>query len=170
MKIGLISDTHSFFDPKITKYFDVVDEIWHAGDIGNKMVLEQLKTLKPTRAVFGNIDDLTMQKALPEHLIFDVNGFKVYITHIGGNFEKFSRKISETIKNEQPNLFICGHSHIVKIRTLPQFNNLICINPGAAGNEGFHIVKTIMTFEINNKKLENLKLIELGKRGAIPAN
>lgn len=167
MKIGLLSDTHSFLDPKIAIYFADVDEIWHAGDIGNTLVLDQLKALKPLKAVYGNIDEVYLQKTLPENLLFEVNGLKIFITHIGGNFEKFPKRISEIIKNEKPTIFICGHSHIVKIKTIPTLNHLICINPGAAGNEGFHTMKTIMTFEINNKKLENVKLIELEKRGKI---
>lgn len=167
MKIGLISDTHSFFDSRILKYFENVDEIWHAGDIGDISILEKLQKIKPTKAVFGNIDALNIQMATQENLIFDCEGIKVFITHIGGNFEKFPTRVQKIIKNEKPNLYICGHSHIVKVRTIPEWNNLICINPGAAGNEGFHQTKTIMTFEINNGKLEKLLLIELGKRGKI---
>lgn len=167
MKIGLISDTHNYLDPSVFHYFEHVDQIWHAGDIGNVDILESLQKFKPTKAVFGNIDAQDIQSKTMEDLIFDCNGLKIYMTHIGGNFDKFSTRVKNIILNEKPHLYICGHSHIVKVRTKPEWNNLICINPGAAGNEGFHTMKTIMTFEINNAKLEHLKLIELGKRGAI---
>lgn len=167
MKIGLISDTHNYLDPRALHYFANVDEIWHAGDIGNLEILQKLQTLKPTKAVFGNIDAIDVQAHTIENLVFKCQDMTIFMTHIGGNFEKFSAKVKKIIQDERPHIYICGHSHIVKVRTKPEFNNLICINPGAAGNEGFHTMKTIMTFEINASKLENLKLIELGKRGAM---
>lgn len=167
MKIGLISDTHSFLEEKVFHYFADVNEIWHAGDIGNIDILNRLNNFKPLKAVFGNIDTIEIQQLTTENLIFNCNGLKIFMTHIGGNFERFPTKIKQIIQIEKPQIFICGHSHIVKIRTLAEMNNLVCINPGAAGNEGFHHTKTIMTFEINNSKLSNLKLIELGRRGSI---
>ncbi|WP_422003751.1 metallophosphoesterase family protein [Roseivirga pacifica] len=164
IKIGLISDTHSFLDKKVLEYFDSCDEIWHAGDIGNHEVLDELEAFKPTRSVFGNIDDKTIQSRTIEDLVFEVEGVKVFITHIGGKPPRYAKGITTKLKQHKPNLFICGHSHILRVMPDKE-RNLIYMNPGAAGHHGFHHVRTLLRFDINNGKIENLEAIELGKRG-----
>lgn len=164
MKIGLISDTHSFLDKKVFKYFDSCDEIWHAGDIGNEEVLNELEAFKPTKTVFGNIDDQAIQQRTIEDLIFTVEDVKVFMTHIGGKPPRYAKGISTKLKKHKPDLFICGHSHI--LRVMPDKDRgLLYMNPGAAGHEGFHKMRTLLRFEINNGKIENLEAIELGARG-----
>lgn len=164
MKIGLISDTHSFLDKKVFKYFDSCDEIWHAGDIGNEEVLNELEAFKPTKTVFGNIDDQAIQQRTIEDLIFTIEDVKVFMTHIGGKPPRYAKGISTKLKKHKPDLFICGHSHI--LRVMPDKDRgLLYMNPGAAGHQGFHKMRTLLRFEINNGKIENLEAIELGARG-----
>ena len=166
MKIGLISDTHSYLDPKVFDYFKDCDEIWHAGDIGDVRLLEQLKDFKKTRAVYGNIDGQAIRTECPEDNWFDCEGIKVWMTHIGGYPPKYNRRVKAILQNEEPDLFICGHSHILKVMKDPN-NGLLHINPGAAGKQGFHRMKTIIRFEVVEKKVVNMEVIELGKRAAI---
>lgn len=163
-RIGLISDTHGFLDPKVYHHFEDVDEIWHAGDFGTMEVAQQLAEFKPLKGVYGNIDDKEIRYQFPKDLIVETEGFKVFITHIGGYPGHYAKGIKEELQKERPDLFICGHSHILRVISDPKLN-LISINPGAAGNQGFHKIKTIMKFDLNNRKLENVKAIELGKRG-----
>jgi len=167
LKIGLISDTHSYLDPKALKHFSDCDEIWHAGDFGNKAVADGLKKIKPLRGVYGNIDGADIRIEFPEHLVFTAEGLKFYMVHIGGYPDRYAFKAKEMIKQEQPDVFICGHSHILRVMRDPKFNNMLVMNPGAAGKEGFHRIKTILKIEINNGKNVNLNAIELGMRGAI---
>ena len=167
MKIGLISDTHSYLDPKVFDYFNDCDEIWHAGDIGDSNLITQLKNFKPIRAVFGNIDSKEIQHTFPEDLWFTLEGITIWMTHIGGAPPNYNPRIKKILKEKTPNIFICGHSHILRIKRDPNFNNMLYVNPGAAGNHGFHHIKTIVRFEIENGKIENMEVIELGKRGAI---
>ena len=164
MKIGLISDTHSFFDEKVKEYFADCQEIWHAGDIGDVATAEAIGKIRPLRAVVGNIDGKELQLLYPDDQIFMVEGLKVWMTHIGSFPPKYNTKIKKRLNEIQPDIFICGHSHILKVISDPQ-RNLLHINPGAAGNHGFHKMKTIITFEINKKKISNMKVIELGVRG-----
>ncbi|MDX2188298.1 MAG: metallophosphoesterase family protein [Bacteroidota bacterium] len=164
-RIGLISDTHGFFDEKVTKYFESCDEIWHAGDIGNKHVIDKLSAIKPIKAVYGNIDGVEINSKYPENLFFEIENTKVLITHIGGKPGKYPSRVKKLLTELKPDIYMCGHSHMLQIQSDPLFNNLLFINPGAAGNEGFHKTKTIMTFELENKKVNNMKVIELGKRG-----
>lgn len=166
MKIGLISDTHSYLDPQVFDHFADCDEIWHAGDIGNLTVLEQLEAFKPVRAVYGNIDGAKIRRAAPEHQRFNCEGVDVWITHIGGYPGRYDRRIREEIRTNPPDLFICGHSHILKVMPDKKLN-LLHMNPGAAGVHGFHLVKTLLRFEINAGKIENLAAIEMGKRGSL---
>lgn len=166
MKIGLISDTHSYLNPSVFTYFKDCDEVWHAGDIGDKQVADQLESFKPLRAVFGNIDDKEMQLRYPEDLWFDCEGLTIWITHIGGAPPNYNPRIKKILKEKAPDVFICGHSHILRIKKDPTFN-MLYINPGAAGNHGFHSMKTIIRFEISNKIISKLEVIELGKRGAL---
>jgi uncharacterized protein len=166
-KIGLLSDTHSFLDPKVFDYFRECDELWHAGDIGDPSVVTQLENFKPLRAVFGNIDDKPLQAKFPEDLRFTCEGLEIWITHIGGVPPNYNPRVKKLLKNKPPDIFICGHSHILRVKRDAEFNNMLYINPGAAGNHGFHQIKTIVRFEINNQVIGNMEAIELGKRGAI---
>lgn len=166
MKIGLLSDTHSYLDPKVFEYFKACDEIWHAGDIGDASVVNELEKFKPLRAVFGNIDDKEMQARYPEDLWFTCEGLTIWMTHIGGAPPNYNPRVKKALKEKTPDVFICGHSHILRVKKDPTFN-LLYINPGAAGNHGFHTIKTIIRFEVNDKVVSKLEVIELGKRGAL---
>lgn len=163
-KIGLLSDTHSYFDEKIYDYFREVDEIWHAGDIGSMDVVEKLEAFKPLRAVYGNIDDATIRTAFPLNNIFMCEEMKVWITHIGGYPGRYNSRIREEMTLHKPDIFITGHSHILKIMP-DRKNDLLHINPGAAGISGFHKIKTMVRFAIDGKNIEAMEVIELGKRG-----
>jgi len=167
MKIGLLSDTHSYLDPKALDYFKDCDEIWHAGDIGDRSVVDELEKIKPLRAVFGNIDDKDMQVRYPEDLWFTCEGLTIWMTHIGGAPPNYNPRIKKVFKERTPDIFICGHSHILRVKKDANYNKLLYINPGAAGNQGFHHIKTIMRFEVVSKEIKNVEVIELGKRGVI---
>jgi putative phosphoesterase len=167
MKIGLLSDTHGFLDPKIFDHFDLCDEVWHAGDLGDETVAIRLENFKPLRAVFGNIDDKSLQSRFPEDLFFTCEELNVWITHIGGFPPNYNARVKKILQTKLPQIFICGHSHILRIAKDPNFKNLLYINPGAAGNQGFHRTKTIVRFEIKGKEIKNMEVIELGLRGAI---
>lgn len=162
-KILLLSDTHSHIDDVILKYINQADEVWHAGDIGDLMVTDTIKKLKPLRAVFGNIDNHEARKEFPLNNRFFCEGVDVWITHIGGYPGKYNVAIREEIKKNPPKLFICGHSHILKVQFDKQLN-LLHMNPGAAGKQGFHQVRTMLRFEINGDKIQQLEVIELGIR------
>jgi uncharacterized protein len=164
MKIGLLSDTHGYWDERYVQYFQDCDEIWHAGDIGSLAVANKLEAFKPLRAVHGNIDGHTERLIYPRYLFFECEGQKVLLTHIGGYPGRYAPEISRELLGLTPTLFICGHSHIAKVMYDKKLG-LLHINPGAAGNTGFHAVRTLMRFEINSGKIENLEVIELGKRG-----
>lgn len=166
MTIGLISDTHSFLDPKVFDYFQACDEIWHAGDIGETMVIDDLASFKPVRAVYGNIDDKSIRLRHPEKLVFELEGVKVYMIHIGGTPPRYAKGVKTDLKAEQPKLFICGHSHILKVMSDKTLNNMLYMNPGAAGRQGFHRMRTLLRFELEAGDIKNLEVIELGKRGA----
>jgi putative phosphoesterase len=163
MKIGLLSDTHGHLDQRVFTHFKDCDEIWHAGDIGTMEVLESLENFKPTRAVFGNIDGNKIRLATKEDLWFDCEELKIWITHIGGYPPKYNKRTNALLKQDSPDIFICGHSHILKIIRDPK-NNLLHINPGAAGVHGFHHVKTLVRFDVEGKAIKNLQVIELGTR------
>ena len=154
-KILLISDTHGYFDKKIIKYANKVDEIWHAGDIGDISVSDKLKKIKPLRGVYGNIDDQKIRTEFPLHNRFICEKVNVWITHIGGYPKRYNPKILEELKSNPPDLFICGHSHILKVINDKKLG-LLHINPGAIGKYGLHSVRTMVQFEINGKKIENL--------------
>lgn len=167
MKIGLLSDTHSYLDPRIVTYFKDCDEVWHAGDIGDSSLVAELEQFKLLRGVYGNIDDKKVQSRFPEDLRFNCEGIDVLITHIGGTPPNYNPRIKKILKEKAPDLFICGHSHILRIQRDANYNNMLYLNPGAAGNHGFHKTKTIVRFEVNDKKIEGMEVIELGKRGAL---
>lgn len=163
MKIGLISDTHSYVDDQILRHLSACDEIWHAGDFGSLLVSDSLAALKPLRGVYGNIDDAQIRAIHPKNLRFTCAGLEVFMTHIGGYPGRYNPEVRTEIQLNPPQLFICGHSHILKIMP-DKVNRLLHINPGAAGKHGFHKVRTLVTFEINEGKITNLQVIELGKR------
>ncbi|OIQ22476.1 MAG: YfcE family phosphodiesterase [Flavobacterium sp. MedPE-SWcel] len=164
-KILLLSDTHSHIDDAILKYVRLADEVWHAGDIGDLSVTDTLKKEKPLHAVYGNIDNGEARLEFPLHNRFMCEGVDVWITHIGGYPGKYSPAIREGLIANPPKLFICGHSHILKVQFDKKLG-LLHMNPGAAGVHGFHQVRTMLRFEINGDKIENLEAIEIGKRGA----
>lgn len=160
--IGLLSDTHTFVHPKIFDFFKDCHQIWHAGDIGNFSVAENLSEFKPFTAVYGNIDDHSLRKIYPEKQLFFCEQVKVLMTHIGGYPRKYVFPINDIIKLEKPNLFISGHSHILKVM-YDQKNQLLHINPGAAGKYGFHRVITLVRFTIDGKDIKELEIMELEK-------
>lgn len=164
MKIGLLSDTHGHLDRKVFKYFENCDEIWHAGDIGTVQVYDQLAAFKPLKAVYGNIDGQDIRILCPEHQRFECGGLSILITHIGGYPPRYNKNIIQELKSNTPDIFICGHSHILKVMSDPRLNNLLHINPGAAGIHGFHKVKTVIRFDIINNKVVNMQAIEFGNR------
>lgn len=164
--IGLLSDTHGFLDEQIFHYFANCDEIWHAGDIGDEALADRLEAFKPLRAVYGNIDGPALRRRFPEDCRFDCEGLDVLITHIGGYPGRYNPRIRKILSENPPGLFICGHSHILKV--MPDKNyGLIHMNPGACGLQGFHRVKTILRFSVAEGKLHDVEVVELGLRGAI---
>jgi putative phosphoesterase len=164
ISIGLISDTHGFLDEIVFEHFKDCDEIWHAGDFGNVILADRLKNFKPLKAVYGNIDGYDIRNEYPEKLIWKCEEVNVLMIHIGGHPARYAPGVkSELIKNGT-NLFICGHSHILKIIYDGKINCLH-MNPGAAGNQGWHTVRTIIRFSIEGKEIKNCEVIELGKRG-----
>ncbi len=162
-KILLLSDTHSHIDDAILKYVKQADEVWHAGDIGSLMVTDSLQKLKPLRAVFGNIDNHIIQKEFPLHNRFMCEDVNVYMTHIGGYPPKYNVNTRDIIKQNPPKLFICGHSHILKVM-MDKKLGVLHMNPGACGKHGFHQMRTMLRFEIHGADIKNLEVIELGKR------
>jgi len=163
-KIGLLSDTHSHLDDAIFKYFSDVDEIWHAGDIGNLELIEKLEDFKPTKAVYGNIDTKELRFVYPENLRFVCEGMDVLITHIGGYPGRYNKRVTQMFEVNPPELFICGHSHILKVMMDKKYD-FLHMNPGACGNVGIHQVKTLLRFTIDKAKVKDLEVIELGTRG-----
>lgn len=162
-KILLLSDTHSHIDDTILKYVNQADEVWHAGDIGNLVVTDTIKKLKPLRAVYGNIDDDKARIEFPLNNRFFCENVEVWITHIGGYPGKYNQAIRAEIQQKPPKLFICGHSHILKVQ-FDKTLNLLHMNPGAAGIYGFHQMRTMLRFEIDGDKIQNLEVIEIGKK------
>ncbi|MCF4102025.1 metallophosphatase family protein [Gillisia sp. M10.2A] len=159
-KILLLSDTHSHIDDRILHYAGEADEIWHAGDIGQINVTDELKKIKPLKAVFGNIDDHEVRKEFPLNNRFFCEGVDVWITHIGGYPGKYSPAVKEDIYKNPPQLFISGHSHILKVMNDKQLK-LLHMNPGAAGKHGFHKKRTMLRFKIEDKNIYDLEVIEL---------
>lgn len=164
MRIGLLSDTHGWLDPAVFDYFAECDEVWHAGDIGTMDVLEQLEAFRPVRAVYGNIDDAQIRTATAENQIFTLEGLSVVMTHIGGYPGRYNARVRELLDTHQPDLYICGHSHILKVMP-DRKRQLLHINPGACGRHGFHKMRTLVRFAIRDEKVTDLEVVELGKRG-----
>lgn len=162
-KIGLLSDTHGYVDPKIYKHFEEVDEIWHAGDVGDVSVIDELRAFKPVRGVYGNIDSSDIRLEFPEFQKFKCESVNVLMTHIGGKPGKYVQRAYDEIEKSPPQLFICGHSHILLVKQDPRFD-MLWMNPGACGFKGFHQVKTVLRFCITKDRIHDLEVIELGKR------
>ena len=158
--ILLLSDTHGYIDKKIISYINNVDEVWHAGDIGDIRVIDKIKLLKPIKAVYGNIDSTEIRMMTEKNLIFESEGIRVVMTHIGGYPVKYNRNALELIQKYNPNLFICGHSHILKVIQDKKYNHLH-FNPGAAGLQGFHKKRTMLKFSLQKGTIKNLFVIEL---------
>ena len=159
-KILLLSDTHGHVDDHMMKYVKESDEVWHAGDIGTTQVTDTISSLKPLRAVFGNIDNHELRLSFPKELLFGCEDINIYMTHIGGRPGRYAKGISEKIKSIKPKIFICGHSHILKIK-YDKVNQLLFINPGAIGKHGFHKVRTMVRFEIEKSDIKNMEVIEV---------
>lgn len=162
-RIGLISDTHGFLDPLVFDYFSECDQIWHAGDFGLG-VAAPLADFKPLRGVYGNIDDAAIRAQFPRDERFTCEGVDVWITHIGGYPGKYDRAVSKRIRADSPDLFICGHSHILRVMRDPSLNQMLHFNPGAAGRHGFHAMRTMLRFEIDSGNVRKLQVVELGPR------
>ena len=158
-KILLISDTHGYIDDRIIQYAKESDETWHAGDIGELKVVDELKKVTTLRAVHGNIDNSKIRAEYAENLRFKIENMKIWITHIGGYPNRYNQRIRQEIYNDPPDIFICGHSHILKVINDNKLN-LLHINPGAIGKHGFHHVRTMIRFEIIKSKIQNLEVIE----------
>jgi putative phosphoesterase len=162
-RILLISDTHSHLDDALIKHINDADEVWHAGDIGKLEVTDTIKKLKPLRAVYGNIDDAEARKEFPKNLIFSCEEVKVFMTHICGQPTNYLKEVKDILLAEKPKLFICGHSHILKVMYQQQYD-VLHMNPGACGIHGFHQIKTVLRFIIEKDEIKDLAIIELGKR------
>jgi putative phosphoesterase len=166
MKIGVLSDTHGYLDGKLFDFFNDCDEIWHAGDIGNLEVITKLQNFRPLVAVYGNIDGNDVRIETRQHQRLIREGVDIWMTHIGGYPGNYDRRIRDEILKHPPAVLITGHSHILKVMN-DKNNGLLHINPGAAGFQGFHMVRTAARFIIDNKKIKDLDIIELGKRSIV---
>lgn len=162
-RIGLISDTHGYLDDAVFKHFDNCDEIWHAGDFGGIELADKLAEFKPLRGVYGNIDDRTVRLVYPEHQKFNCEEVSVWMTHIGGYPGKYNPKIKAEIFLNPPKIFISGHSHILKV-IYDQKIGTLHLNPGAAGKQGWHKIRSLLKFCISQDKIHTLEAIELGGR------
>lgn len=163
VKIGLLSDTHGYLPPSLFEHFAKVDEVWHAGDIGTVQLAEELEKFKPLRAIVGNIDGHELRIRYPETLFFTMENVPVLMTHIGGYPPRYNNESKPLIEKHKPHLFICGHSHILKVMPDAKYN-LLHINPGACGKQGWQKVNTLVRFDIDYDRLINLEIIELGKK------
>ena len=162
-RIGLMSDTHSHLDEKIFEYFKDCDEIWHAGDIGTMELVDRLREFKPLRIVYGNIDGKIFREKIPLDERFECEGMDIWMTHIGGYPGRYNKRVKAVLEENPPDVFICGHSHILKVMP-DKKHDLLHINPGACGIYGFHTVKTIIRFAIEDGKIKDMEAIELGNK------
>ena len=162
-KIGLLSDTHSYIDEKIMDFFKDCDEIWHAGDIGNIETADEISKYKLLKAVYGNIDGQDVRIVYPKIQLFDCEKIKVLMTHIGGYPGKYYKDIKDSLKKIKPDLFISGHSHILKVM-YDDKNELLHINPGAAGKSGLHKMQTAVRFTVDGKEIKDLEVFEKARK------
>lgn len=165
-RIGLISDTHSFFEPRFYELFKNADEIWHAGDIGTEEILDEMESFKTLKAVYGNIDNAKLRRRLKESLWFKCEDVDVYMTHIGGYPGNYDRRVKPVLNENSPKLFISGHSHILKIIYDDKLD-LLHMNPGASGKYGFHTVRTAIRFAIDKDNIKDVEVIELGRKNGL---
>ena len=165
--ILLLSDTHSYLDERMLYYAKQADEIWHAGDVGSLSVTDTLQQLAPVRGVYGNIDDAKLRTVFPLFNAFECEQVNVLMTHIGGTPKRYAKGIQKQLLIHRPHLFVCGHSHILKVQ-FDKKNQLLYMNPGAAGTSGFHNVRTMLRFVIDQKDIRDLEIIELGNRTSTP--
>lgn len=163
-RVGLISDTHNYLDPKVFDHFKDCDELWHAGDFGSIAIANELKEHKPLKGVYGNIDGHDIRSFYPEKLVWNCENVKVYMTHIGGHPARYAPRIKQELTRHGAKLFICGHSHILKV-VYDESIGCLHMNPGAAGNQGWHKIKTIIRFTIDGSDIKDCEVIELGRRG-----
>lgn len=163
LKVGILSDTHGFLNPSVLDFFRDCDEIWHAGDIGSEEVVVKLMEMKPVRAVYGNIDGLKVRSLCSEFLLFEAGQVKVLMTHIGGYPGKYHPQARKKIEEERPGLFVCGHSHILKVM-YDQHYGLLHINPGAAGNYGLHRSVTAVRLKIEGKNMKDLEVLDIPRK------
>lgn len=162
MKIGVISDTHNTFDSCLEEFLRPCDEVWHAGDFGSVEIADRIAAFKPLRAVYGNIDGGVMRRMYNDINLYEVEGVKVLMTHIGGYPRHYAPKALQHIHMSRPKLFIAGHSHILKVIYDPVYD-MLHINPGAAGKYGVHTVRTAIRFDIEAGEIKNLEIGEWKK-------
>jgi hypothetical protein len=162
-RIGILSDTHGLLDKRVLEHFKDVDEIWHAGDIGSFELLQQLREFKPTRAVYGNMDSGDVRYSLSEFYRFRVEDVNVLLTHIGGYPGHYNPWLIPMFRKEPPDLFVCGHSHILKVQYDPVFK-MLTMNPGAAGKQGWQPCQTLLRFTIDGHEIKDLEVIELERK------
>lgn len=162
-RIGLISDTHGYMDDRILHHLKGVDEIWHAGDIGDLSVTDALMSVAPMRVVYGNIDGAKLRAEFPLHQRFRLEEMRIWMTHIGGPVGRYDYRIRERMFKDKPEIFVCGHSHICKVQMDKKLGT-IYMNPGAAGRHGFHKVRTMLRFNLDKGELKDLEVVELGSR------
>ena len=167
MNIGILSDTHGWLDERIFHFFKDCDEIWHAGDVGSIDIIDKLTAFKPTIGVYGNIDNHEVKMAFPEFKMIKREGVNIMITHIAGTPKRYNKAVSDKLKEVIPQMLVCGHSHILKVMADRKNYNMLYVNPGAAGKHGFHKIRTIIRLELNQGKIENMEVIELGKRSKL---
>lgn len=165
IKVGIVSDTHSYFDPQLTEFFEDRDEIWHAGDFGNIDIADKFTQIAPVLGVYGNIDGQDIRKEYPLHQRFNREGIDVWMTHIGGTLGRYCIPIRKEMEKNPPDLFICGHSHILKIGRDQDKDKMLFLNPGAAGRQGFQIYRTCVRLTVDDGEIRDVEVIKLGKRG-----
>ncbi len=163
MKILLLSDTHGYLDEAILRHVGWADEVWHAGDIGSPEVTDSISRIRPLIAVYGNVDGTNIRKEFPKDQKFSREGVQVWMTHIGGYPGRFPAAIRQELRRLKPDLFICGHSHILKVMKDPE-SSVLHMNPGACGRHGFHQLRTMLRFELKGGAIESLEVVELGAR------
>lgn len=161
MRLGILSDTHAWFHPELPSALADVDLILHAGDVGTPEVLDQLEAIAPVRAVYGNVDGTPVRHRAPEHQRVAVEGVRIWMTHIGGRPGRWAKGIGPTLREERPNLFICGHSHILRIERVKALGNMLYLNPGAAGRQGFHQVKTCVRLVVEGGAMRQAEVVHL---------
>lgn len=167
MRVGLLSDTHGFLDEAVFHYFADCDEVWHAGDFGSMEIIARLRQFGMLRGVWGNVDGPEIRAVMPADLVWDCEGVLVYMTHIGGYPGHYNVRARKEIEHVKPGLFICGHSHILRIVRDPA-RQLLHLNPGACGHQGWHVMRTLLRFVVEAGKVSEMQAIELGKRGRVP--